>query len=82
MSHKNRYMILKTIVVLFLSCLIIIGSSCSTSRKSYRPKKRRKNDCDCSKWSYNNTLTQPVKYFIAVEFQSSNMSYKEINNVV
>ncbi len=53
----------RIIVTLFLSCLIIAGSSCSTSRKSYRPSKRKKKDCDCSKWSYNSALNQQVYIF-------------------
>ena len=34
--------------------MIIIGSACSTSRKTHYPTKRKKKDCDnCSKWSFN-----------------------------
>lgn len=35
-------------------CLVIVISSCASQKHGYRPAKRKKNDCNCSKWSYNN----------------------------
>ncbi len=40
--------------LLFIVCLAtaFLLAACSTSRKGYHPKKRKKRDCDCSDWSY------------------------------
>ena len=44
----------KNILIILLLCLLIVGTSCNTSKKTYRPKKQKKKDCDCSGWSYHN----------------------------
>ncbi len=41
---------------IFFSLAIVAGlllSSCSTHKKGYKPKKRKKKDCDCSDWTYH-----------------------------
>jgi len=48
----------KFVLIILLFCLLIVGTSCHTSKKAYRPKKQKKKDCDCSEWSYHNTTTE------------------------
>ncbi len=53
---------LKRLAVLLLLCFTIVFSSCSTSKKGYRPTKRKKKDCDCSEWSNNYISTDNYSY--------------------
>jgi|GEM_PF-6858094 hypothetical protein len=54
---KSKRMKLSKIIFPLLLCVLIMGSSCNTSRKAYRPTKRKNKDCDnCSKWSYHNEI--------------------------
>ncbi len=43
-------------------CLVIILSSCASQKHGYRPAKRKKKDCDCSKWSYNKPIDPKNNY--------------------
>jgi hypothetical protein len=43
-------------LALFIFLIFAISiSSCTTQKHGYRPAKRKKKDCDCSRWSYNPT---------------------------
>jgi len=46
----------KLLIILLLFNVMVFGSSCSTSKKAYRPTKHKKKNCDCSQWSYNSIL--------------------------
>ncbi len=55
-NHKNIAILLAT-----LTSIIVLFSSCSSSKKAYRPAKKKNKGCDCSHWSYNvNTKTTYV----------------------
>ena len=44
----------KVALLLIVLFIIISSSSCNTSNNTHRFKNRKKKDCDCSEWSYNN----------------------------
>jgi len=57
---------LKRLAVLVLLCFTVVISSCSTSKKAYRPTKRKKKDCDCSRWSYNDISNDNYTYLLSL----------------
>jgi hypothetical protein len=40
------------IILLFVAAMV---ASCASPRAGYKPSKRKKDDCNCSRWSYNPT---------------------------
>ncbi len=41
--------------IISLLILVVLFSACATKRSPYKRNKRR-NDCNCSSWSYNKSI--------------------------
>ncbi len=53
----------------FIAVLVLasVAASCASNRAGYRPPKRKKDDCNCSRWSYLNIefAKPPAAVYIA-----------------
>ncbi len=54
MNHLYK-IVLITVITTFLC------ASCTTQKKAYNPKRYRKNDCNCSSWSFYNVPDKTSK---------------------
>lgn len=55
-AHVLSFM--KCAVFIFIASLLL--ASCSKAYKPIGVKKHKKKNCDCSRWSYNESQTSPV----------------------
>lgn len=55
-AHVLSFM--KRAVFIFIASLLL--ASCSKAYKPIGVKKHKKKNCDCSRWSYNESQTSPV----------------------
>lgn len=59
-SYKTN-IIPRHIIIAIIALFFVALTSCASQRYGYKPVKKKKKDCDCSKWSYNDSKTFQLK---------------------